>query len=72
MDDPHFRLYAVDLDETLSLPAGRMQFMTPTMKCTLHWGENSQELDAYQSVLIPAGMDAIEVSGSGRVLLASA
>ena len=72
VDDPHFRLYAVDLDRDYSLPGGRMQFVTPTMRCTIRWGGNSQELAPFQSALIPAGMGAVEVSGSGRVLLACA
>ena len=56
VDDPHFRLYAVDLDGTFSLPEGKMMFVTPTAACTIRWGENSQELAPYQSALIPAGM----------------
>ncbi len=72
VSDPHFRLYAVDLDGTFSLPTGKMMFMTPTVGCTLHWGEDSQELASWQSVLIPAEMGKAEISGSGRVLLSCA
>lgn len=72
VSDPHFRLYAVDLDGTFSLPTGEMMFMTPTVGCTLHWGEESQELAPWQSVLIPAEMGKAEISGNGRVLLSCA
>ena len=72
VDDPHFRLYTVDLDGTFSLPEGRMLFMTPTAACTIRWGEDSRELVPFQSVLIPAEMHSVEVSGSGRVLLSCA
>ena len=72
VSDPHFRLYAVDLDGRYALPEGRMQFMTPTAACSIRWGNNRLELAPYESVLIPAGMRSAEVSGSGRVLLACA
>ena len=72
VDDPHFRLYAVDLDGNFRLQAGRMQFITPLAGYTLHWAGNTRELAPYQSVLIPAGMGAAEVSGRGRVLLSCA
>lgn len=72
VSDPHFQLYAVDLNGTFSLPAGRMQFVTPTAACTLRWKGGFLELTPWQSVLIPAGMDSAEVSGGGRVLLSCA
>ena len=72
VSDPHFQLYAVDLDGSYTLPAGRMQFITPTVACTIRWGENSQEVGPWQSVVVPAQMDRIEVSGRGRVLLSCA
>ena len=72
VNDPHFQLYTVDLDGTFSLPEGRMLFMTPTTACTIHWDRGSQEVAPWQSVLIPARMNGVEVSGSGRVLLSCA
>ena len=72
VSDPHFQLYAVDLDGTFSLPEGRMQFVTPTAPCTIRWEGSSQELAPFQSVLIPAQMGSVEVSGNGRMLLSCA
>ena len=72
VDDPHFQLYAMDLKGSRILPGGRMRFMTPTSACILRWGGNERELAPYQSVLIPAGMDSVEVAGNGRVLLSCA
>ena len=46
-----------------------MQFLTTTGACTLHWGEDRQALDPYQSVLIPARMGPVEIAGRGRILL---
>ena len=70
--DPHFRLDAVDVDGTWTLPSGRMQFLTPTAPCTLRWGTHSHELTAYRSVLVPARMENVSISGHGRILVSSA
>ena len=71
VSDPHFRLDAVDVDGTWTLPSGRMQFLTATVPCTLHWGNHSHELAAYRSVLVPARMKNVTISGSGRILVSS-
>ena len=70
--DPHFRLYAVDLDGTYRLSSGEMQFLTAAVPCELRWGKHRQALKPWQSALIPAGMKAVDVSGSGRILLSCA
>ena len=72
ISDPHFRLYALDLEGTYTLSGGRMQFVTPTAPCTLRWEGGSLELAPWQSALIPAGIRSFEVTGSGRVLLSCA
>ena len=72
VSDPHFRLYAADLDGTFSLPAGEMLFVTPTAGCTLQWEDNGLELAPWQSALIPACMAETKISGSGRVLVSCA
>ena len=69
--DPHFRLDAVDVDGTWTLPSGRMQFLTSTVPCTLQWGNHSHELAAYRSVLVPARMENVSISGHGRILVSS-
>ena len=72
VSDPHFRLDAVDVDGTWTLPSGRMQFLTTTVPCTLQWGTRSHELTAYRSVLVPAKMENVRISGHGRILVSSA
>ncbi len=70
VNDPHFRLYACDLSGSLSLPAGKMQFLTATAKgCVLAWGNHREALLPWQTVLIPAALPDISVEGSGRVLI---
>ena len=72
VSDPHFRLYAVDLDGDYSLPSGRMLFLTPVSGCTLRWDTGTQPVAPFRSVLIPAGMKSVTLSGTGRVLVACA
>ena len=69
VDDPHFRLYTVDLDGTYVLPAGEMAFVTPTSPCTLRWGKNRVKLEAFRSAVIPAGLLPVSVTGNGRILM---
>ena len=72
VSDPHFRLYACDLGGSLSLPAGKMQFLTATAKgCTLCWEDHRESLLPWQSAVIPAGLPEIAVEGSGRILVSS-
>lgn len=69
VDDPHFRLYTVDLDGRFSLPAGKMTLVTPAAACTVCWDGNSCRLAPWQSAVIPAGMRSAEITGCGRVLM---
>ena len=71
--DPHFLLYACDLDGRLTLPTGKMQFLTATAKgCTLCWEDHRETLSPWQSAVLPAALPEIAVEGSGRVLVSTA
>ena len=73
VSDPHFLLYAYDLDGRLTLPTGKMQFLTATAKgCTLCWQDRREPLLPWQSAVIPAGLSEIAVEGSGRILVSAA
>ena len=73
VSDPHFLLYAYDLDGRLSLPAGKMQFLTATAKgCVLCWESHREALLPWQSVVLPAALPDITVEGSGRILVSTA
>ncbi len=72
VSDPHFRLYAVDLDGSFPLPSDRMLFLTPFTECTLQWDSGSQSVPSFCSVLVPARMNRVTVSGAGRMLVACA
>ena len=73
VSDPHFLLYAYDLDGRLTLPTGKMQFLTATAKgCTLCWQDRREPLLPWQSAVLPAGLSEIAVEGSGRILVSAA
>ena len=70
VSDPHFRLYAYDLSGSVSLPVGKMQFLTATAKgCTLCWKDHREPLLPWQTALIPAALPQLSVEGAGRVLI---
>ena len=72
VEDPHFRLSEVGLNGTMILPAGEMLILTPAVHCTVSWGEGEEKTEPYRSVLIPAHMQEVRVSGSGRMLVSCA
>jgi hypothetical protein len=46
-----------------------MLFLTPMGACTLHWGEEEMALDAFDSVLVPAGLEGVALEGDTKVLM---
>ena len=71
--DPHFLLYAYDLDGKLTLPTGKMHFLTATAKgCTLCWENQQEPLLPWQSAVLPAALPEIAVEGSGRIFISAA
>ena len=72
VSDPHFLLYAYDLDGRLTLPTGKMQFLTATAKgCTLCWENHQETLLPWQTAVLPAALPEIAVEGSGRILISA-
>jgi len=72
VDDPHFQLYAVDSDGSVTLEEEKMQFLTPMMACTVRWDRCVLSVEPYQTVLVPACIRSVTVSGKGRILVSCA
>jgi len=73
VSDPHFQLYAYDLDGRMTLPTGKMQFLTATAKgCTLCWENHQETLLPWQSAVLPAALPDVSVEGFGRFLISTA
>ena len=55
----------------MPLEGGRMLFLTPMGPCTLRWGDGEMTLDAFDSVLVPAGLEGVTLEGDTKVLMSS-
>ncbi len=71
ISDAHFELCRLNLSGKMPLEGGRMLFLTPMGPCTLRWGEEEMTLDAFDSVLVPAGLEGIVLEGETKVLMSS-
>lgn len=71
ISDSHFELCRLNLAGTMPLESGRMLFLTPLTPCELRWGEESMELKAFDSVLVPAGLVGVSLVGETKVLMSS-
>ena len=66
--DRHFELCRLNLSGTMPLEGGRMRFLTPLTPCTLTWPDGELELKAFDSVLVPAGLEGASLTGDTKVL----
>lgn len=69
--DPHFELCRLNLSGKMPLESGRMLFLTPISTCLLRWEGDELELNAFESVLIPAALDGVILEGNTKVLMSS-
>lgn len=71
ISDSHFELCRLNLSGTMPLESGRMLFLTPMGECTLYWGEESMDLNPFDSVLVPAALEDVALKGNTKVLMSS-
>lgn len=71
ISDAHFELCRLNLSGKMPLEGGRMLFLTPMGPCALRWGDEEMTLDAFDSVLVPAGLEGIVLEGETKVLMSS-
>lgn len=71
ISDTHFELCRLNLSGTMPLESGRMLFLTPMSPCTLSWLEGELELNAFDSVLVPAALEGAALHGETKVLMSS-
>ena len=71
ISDNHFELCRLNLAGTMPLESGRMLFLTPLTPCELRWGEEEMELNAFDSVLVPAQLEGVALVGETKVLMSS-
>ena len=71
ISDAHFELCRLNLAGTMPLESGRMLFLTPLTPCDLCWGDERMTLKAFDSVLVPAGLEGVSLVGETKVLMSS-
>ena len=71
ISDDHFELCRLNLSGKMPLESGRMLFLTPMTECAVRWGDEEMLLDAFDTVLIPAGLEGVTVVGETKVLMSS-
>ena len=68
----YFELCRLNVSGAMPLSDGRMLFLTPTAPCTLRWGDEALELDPFDSVLVPAGLEGVTIESEDcKVLMSS-
>ena len=71
ISDAHFELCRLNLSGRMPLESGRMLFLTPLSPCELRWSDGEMTLGAFDSVLIPAALEGVELQGNTKVLMSS-
>lgn len=71
ISEKHFELCRLNLSGKMPLESGRMLFLTPMSPCTLRWGDESLELNAFDSVAVPAALEGVVLEGETKVLMSS-
>lgn len=68
----YFELCRLNVSGAMPIADGRMHFITPLGPCTLRWGEESLELNPFDSALIPAALENVIVESEDcKVLMSS-
>ncbi len=70
ISEPRFELCRLNVSGRMPLESGRMRFLTPLAPCLLRWGDESLELEPFQTVLVPAAMEGLVVEGEVKLLMA--
>lgn len=71
ISEKHFELCRLNLSGKMPLESGRMLFLTPMSPCTLRWDDESLELNAFDSVAVPAALEGVVLEGETKVLMSS-
>lgn len=71
ISDTRFELCRLNLSGRMPLESGRMLFITPLSPCVLRWSDGEMELNGFDSVLIPAALEGVELEGNTKVLMSS-
>ena len=71
ISNPHFELCRLNLSGKMPLASGRMLLLTTMSECTLHWGDDALALKPFDTVVVPAALEDVSLSGNTKVLMSS-
>lgn len=72
ISNTYFELCRLNVSGTMPLSDGRMLFLTPLGPCRLRWGEEWLDLAPFDSVLVPAALEGVEIQSEDcKVLMSS-
>ena len=72
ISNTYFELCRLNVSGTMPLSDGRMLFLTPLGSCRLRWGEEWLDLAPFDSVLVPAALEGVEIQSEDcKVLMSS-
>lgn len=71
ISDTNFELCRLNLSGTMPLESGRMLFLTPMSECALRWDDGEMTLNPFDSVLVPAALQGVALTGETKVLMSS-
>lgn len=68
----YFELCRLNVSGSMPLSDGRMLFLTPLGPCTLRWGDEALDLNPFDSVLVPAGLEGVAIESEDcKVIMSS-
>ena len=71
ISNKYFELCRLNVSGKMPLEAGRMLFLTPLSECTLTWDGGELDLGMLDTVVIPAELQGVTVSGNTKILMSS-
>ena len=71
ISEAHFELCRLNVSGRMPLESGRMRMLTALSPCALRWGDESLELNFFQTALVPAAIEGLTVEGDAKLLMSS-
>ena len=71
ISNAHFELCRLNLSGRMPLESGRMLLLTPMSECTLNWSGESMSVKPFETVIVPAALEGVSLTGNTKVLMSS-
>lgn len=71
ISNTHFEFCRLNLSGKMPMPSGRMLLLTPLGECDLCWDDERMTITPFSTVIVPAEMEGLVLSGNTKVLMSS-